>query len=127
MTPYTYRDIAKMIDHSLLQPQLTDAELEAGCKVALEYDVASVCIKPYYVRRASEILKGSTIAVGTTIVVTSLLGCLHPPAGAVARGNRMAMGISRWPGARSRRWPVSGRTGAPIASGRLNPRNRRVP
>ena len=67
MATYTYRDIANMIDHSLLQPQLTDAELETGLKVALEYDVASVCIKPYYVRRAAEVLKGSTVAVGTTI------------------------------------------------------------
>lgn len=63
----TYRDLAKMIDHSLLQQVLTDAELEAGCKLALEYDVASVCIKPYYVRRAVELLKGSTVVVGTTI------------------------------------------------------------
>lgn len=67
MKPYTYRDIAKMLDHSLLQPQLTDAELDAGCRLAKECDVASVCIKPYYVRRAAEILAGSTVAVGTTI------------------------------------------------------------
>src|SRR5688572_27260128 len=63
----TYRDLAKMIDHSLLQQGLTDAELDAGCRLALEYDVASVCIKPYYVRRAAELLKGSTVVVGTTI------------------------------------------------------------
>lgn len=63
----TYRDLAKMIDHSLLQQVLTDVELEAGCRLALEYDVASVCIKPYYVKRAAELLKGSTVAVGTTI------------------------------------------------------------
>ena len=36
-----------MIDHSLLHPTMTDAELEAGCKVAAQYQVASVCIKPY--------------------------------------------------------------------------------
>jgi deoxyribose-phosphate aldolase len=67
MPDYTYRDIAKMIDHSLLQQQLTDAELEAGCKLARQYEVASVCIKPYYVKHAAEILAGSTVAVGTTI------------------------------------------------------------
>jgi deoxyribose-phosphate aldolase len=67
MADYTYRDIAKMIDHSLLQQQLTDADLDAGCKLAREYDVASVCIKPYYVRRAAELLRGSDVAVGTTI------------------------------------------------------------
>jgi deoxyribose-phosphate aldolase len=64
---YTYRDIAKMIDHSLLQQQLTDPELDAGCRLAREYDVASVCIKPYYVRRAAELLAGSSVAVGTTV------------------------------------------------------------
>src|SRR5207245_7597315 len=64
---FTYADIAKMIDHSLLQPQLTDAELEQGCRLAREYKVASVCIKPYFVRRAAELLAGSTVAVGTTI------------------------------------------------------------
>lgn len=61
------REIAKMIDHSLLQQVLTDEELEQGLQLALEYDVASVCIKPYYVKRAAAVLKGSTVAVGTTI------------------------------------------------------------
>ena len=67
MTDFTYLDIAKMIDHSLLQPTLTDDELDRGCRLAHEYDVASVCIKPYAVRRAAELLAGSTVAVGTTI------------------------------------------------------------
>src|SRR5438067_868340 len=67
MAELTYRDVAKMIDHSLLQPTLTDAELEDGLKLARQYDVASVCIKPYYVARAKELLVGSTVAVGTTI------------------------------------------------------------
>ncbi len=67
MADYTYADIAKMIDHSLLQQTLTDAELEEGCRVARAYDVASVCIKPYAVKMAAELLKGSTVAVGTTI------------------------------------------------------------
>ena len=67
MADFTYLDIAKMIDHSLLQPTLTDDDLELGCRLAREYDVASVCIKPYAVRRAAELLAGSTVAVGTTI------------------------------------------------------------
>jgi deoxyribose-phosphate aldolase len=67
MPDFTYADIAKMMDHSLLQQTLTDAELEAGCRLAREYDVASVCIKPYAVHVAAAILKGSTVAVGTTI------------------------------------------------------------
>ena len=41
---YTYSDLAKMIDHSLLNPTLNAADLEAGCRLALSYDVASVCI-----------------------------------------------------------------------------------
>ena len=64
---YTYSDIAKMIDHSLLNPVLTTRELEAGCRLAVEYDVASVCIMPYYLKRCAEILKGSTVKASTTI------------------------------------------------------------
>jgi deoxyribose-phosphate aldolase len=64
---YTYTELAKMIDHSLLHPTMTDPELEEGCKVALRYDVASVCVKPYFVRRAAELLKGSTVLVGAVI------------------------------------------------------------
>jgi deoxyribose-phosphate aldolase len=67
MAEPTYADLAKMIDHSLLQPTLTDADLEAGCRLAREYGVASVCIKPYAVRRAAEWLAGSGVAVGTTV------------------------------------------------------------
>jgi len=67
MADYTIADLAKMFDHSLLQPVLTDAEMEAGCKLAREYDVASVCIKPYAVPLAARILKGSTVAVSTVI------------------------------------------------------------
>ncbi len=64
---YTYADIAKMIDHSLLRPFYADEELEAGCRLALEYDVASVCIKPYYLWRAAELLRGSDVKATTTI------------------------------------------------------------
>jgi len=64
---YKYSDISKMIDHSLLQPMLTVAELEAGCKLARDYDAASVCILPYYVKRCAEILAGSTVKPSTTI------------------------------------------------------------
>jgi len=64
---YTYEDIAKMIDHSLLHPTMTDRDLEEGCKLAAQYQVASVCIKPYAVRRATELLKGSGVAVGAVV------------------------------------------------------------
>lgn len=61
------REIARMIDHSLLHPTLTDAELRDGCAVALKYDVASVCIKPYAVPMAAELLAGSAVLVGTVV------------------------------------------------------------
>src|SRR3954452_23507428 len=63
----TERDIAKTIDHSLLRPELDDAFVEDGCRLARKYDVASVCVRPADVRRAKEILDGSDVAVGTTI------------------------------------------------------------
>lgn len=64
---YTYEELAKMIDHSLLNPAMTDRELEEGCKIAVQYKVASVCIKPYFVRRAAELLKGSGVITGCVI------------------------------------------------------------
>jgi deoxyribose-phosphate aldolase len=64
---YSYHDISKMIDHSLLNPTLTIHELESGCLVALAYDVASVCILPYYLRRCAELLEDSSVAPSTTI------------------------------------------------------------
>lgn len=64
---YSYAELAKMIDHSLLNPTLTDKELDDGCAIAAKYQVASVCIKPYYIRRAVELLKGSGVAVGTVV------------------------------------------------------------
>ncbi len=63
----TYDAIAKRIDHSLLGPTLGSAELEEGCRLAARYGVASVCIKPYAVALAAQILKGSGVEVGTTI------------------------------------------------------------
>src|SRR5258706_12474274 len=63
----TERDIAKTIDHSLLRPELDDDFIDAGCRLAAEYDVASVCVRPADVRRAAEILVGTDVAVGTVI------------------------------------------------------------
>ena len=67
MAELTYTMVSKMLDHSLLQQTLTDADLEKGCLLAREYNVASVCIKPYAVKLATAILKGSTVAPSTTI------------------------------------------------------------
>ncbi|MDB6005730.1 MAG: deoxyribose-phosphate aldolase, partial [Prosthecobacter sp.] len=64
---YSYSDLAKMIDHSLLHPTMTDADLEAGCKLAAQYQVASVCIKPYAVKQAVGWLSGSGVLVGCVI------------------------------------------------------------
>lgn len=64
---YTYQQIAKMIDHSLLNPTLTVQDLEAGLQIALDYDVASVCVMPYYLARCAEALAGSAVKASTTI------------------------------------------------------------
>jgi len=56
-----------MIDHSILHPTLTDEDLKRECEVALKYDVASVCVKPYMVQRAASYLKGSEVLVGSVI------------------------------------------------------------
>jgi deoxyribose-phosphate aldolase len=64
---YTLEQIAKMIDHSLLKPTLTAKELEDGCQLARRYDVASVCILPYGLKRCAEVLRGSTVKASTTI------------------------------------------------------------
>jgi deoxyribose-phosphate aldolase len=63
----TYRDVAKTIDHSLLRPELDDAFVLDGCRLAAEYDVASVCVRPADVVRAAAVLAGTDVAVGTTI------------------------------------------------------------
>ena len=61
------KDLAKMIDHSILQPTHTDEDLLKQCEVARKFDVASVCVKPYAVRAAVEHLKGSSVKVGCVI------------------------------------------------------------
>jgi deoxyribose-phosphate aldolase len=67
MTILQKKEIAKMIDHSLLHPTMDDQTLMEGIELALKYDVASVCIKPYAVQMAAEILKGSDVMVCTVI------------------------------------------------------------
>jgi len=61
------KELAKMIDHSILHPTFTDEDLQRECKVAVEYDVASVCVKPYAVKKAVQYLKGSDVLVGCVI------------------------------------------------------------
>jgi deoxyribose-phosphate aldolase len=64
---YTYTELSKMIDHALLSPTLDRDALELGCKTAAAYDVASICIMPYYVARCTEILQGTTVLPSTVI------------------------------------------------------------
>ncbi len=63
----TAEQFAKTIDHSLLQPQLTEAEVLAGCELAARYHVASVCVKPYHVRLAAKLLAESDVLVSTVV------------------------------------------------------------
>ena len=64
---YTYEELAGMIDHSLLHPTMTDKDLEDGCRLAAKYHAASVCITPYTVKRAAELLRGTGVKVGCVI------------------------------------------------------------
>ncbi len=63
----TYEQLAKTIDHSLLKPELTEADITDGCRLAARYHVASVCVKPSFVPLAVQLLKGTDVAVGTVI------------------------------------------------------------
>jgi deoxyribose-phosphate aldolase len=59
--------LAKMIDHSLLHPTMTDEILTAGCELARQYDVATACIKPYAIPLAKRILDGSGVGICAVI------------------------------------------------------------
>lgn len=63
----TYEQLAKVIDHSLLRPELTDQDVIEGCQLAARYHVASVCVKPSHVLLAAEQLKDSDVLVTTVI------------------------------------------------------------
>ena len=63
----TYEQLAKTIDHSILRPELTEADVIAGCELAVKYHVASVCVKPCHVKLTKKLLANSDVAVGTVI------------------------------------------------------------
>lgn len=67
MSSYNYEDLSKMIDHSLLHPTMSESVLEEGIQLAIAYDVASVCIMPYYLKRCAELLSDTTVKASTTI------------------------------------------------------------
>src|SRR5262245_33636184 len=59
--------VAGLIDHALLHPTLADTELAQGCQMARRLELAAVCVKPYAVSAAAELLAGSPVAVATVI------------------------------------------------------------
>jgi deoxyribose-phosphate aldolase len=63
----TYEQLAKVIDHSLLKPELTEADVIAGCELAHKYHAATVCVKPTHVKLAAELLKDSDVIVSTVV------------------------------------------------------------
>ena len=70
-TKVTSKEIAKMIDHSLLRPELTRQDVSGGCFLAKKYDCATVCVKPGDVEIANMILEG------TDVLVTTVIGFPH--------------------------------------------------
>ncbi|MEW4487068.1 deoxyribose-phosphate aldolase [Thalassoglobus sp. JC818] len=66
-TELSYSDLSKMIDHAILTPTLTETDIVNGIRLALAYDVASVCILPYAMPLCTKMLKGSTVRTSTTI------------------------------------------------------------
>lgn len=71
MTRPTLTQLAKMIDHSLLHPTLSDADILAGCRLSRDYGVASACVKPYAVRAALDVL------AGTDVMACAVIGFPH--------------------------------------------------
>jgi deoxyribose-phosphate aldolase len=63
----TYEQLAKVIDHSLLRPELTETDVIAGCELAHRYHVATVCVKPCHVKLAVELLEESDVIVSTVV------------------------------------------------------------
>ncbi len=61
MNTPTVNELAKMIDHSLLHPTMSDAEVKAGCELSRDYAVATACVKPYHIHLALDIFAGSDV------------------------------------------------------------------
>ena len=64
---YTCHDIAQMIDHSLLRPELTEEDVRKGCQIAKKYKVATVCCRPSEVTLVKELLQGSDVKTTTVV------------------------------------------------------------
>jgi deoxyribose-phosphate aldolase len=64
---YSYEELAKMIDHSMLNPNMAVADFDQGIQLAISYNVASVCIMPFYLKRCAEMLSDTGIKASTVI------------------------------------------------------------
>ncbi|WP_269541127.1 deoxyribose-phosphate aldolase [Cerasicoccus fimbriatus] len=71
MSQPTLNELAKMIDHSLLHPTMTDADVQAGCELSRDYNVATACVKPYSIRQALDIF------AGTDVMACAVIGFPH--------------------------------------------------
>jgi deoxyribose-phosphate aldolase len=80
----TVEHVAKMIDHSLLRPELTTEDVREGCALAARYDVASVCVRPADVPLAARALDGTDVAVGTVVAFPHGSSASHVKAGETA-------------------------------------------
>jgi deoxyribose-phosphate aldolase len=63
----TFKSLSKMIDHSLLHPTMTDADILKGCEIAKKYDVATVCIKPYAIEMCKNYLEGTNVGICSVV------------------------------------------------------------
>lgn len=92
-------DLAKMIDHSLLHPTMTDADVLEGLRLAKKYKVATACIKPYCIPMAVEVLAGSGVGVCPVIGFphgnsTLAMKVAEAEAAAVAGGDEIDMVVN---------------------------------
>ena len=96
-------DVISHLEHSLLNPDTTLETIERECAVARKYSVAAVCVAPYYVPAAREILLGSPVAVGTAIGFPH--GCMSQAAKLAELRECMANGATEVDVARNAPWP----------------------
>ena len=64
-------EIVSLIDHAILHPTATDQDLIAGCELAVNLGVATVCVKPYMISRAVELIENAAVGIGTVIGVST--------------------------------------------------------
>ncbi len=65
--PLTELQIARLIDHTLLKPEASRDDIQKLCEEALDYGFASVCVNPWNVSQAAELLRDSEVRVGTVV------------------------------------------------------------